>query len=154
MVYSTSRCPHCNNVVRKQQNPVKEIGNPFEKCPYCDQIYTNSYKEEWITKSPLKRFLFFIGNGCILRAFVIPAGLIGLLCSITAAINPGLLAGFYLISSISWLVAGYFIHKDLNKNKIKESLARTQDKNYLELLKNSGYKIYPIRSCSKRKCKK
>lgn len=143
MVYSTSKCPHCKNIVRKQTNPVKEIGNPFEKCPYCGQFYKNSYKEEWISKSPLKRFLFFISNGCLARAFVIPLILVGL-CSAGGAVNPGLLAGFYFLGFISWLIAGYFIHKNSNESKIKESLKRTQDKSYLELLKNSGYKIYPI----------
>ena len=123
MVYSTSRCPHCKNIVRKQTNPVKEIGNPFEKCPYCGQFYKNSYKEEWITKSPLKRFLFFISNGCLARAFVIPLILVGL-CSAGGAVNPGLLAGFYFLGFISWLIAGYFIHKNSNESKIKESLKK------------------------------
>jgi len=136
MVYSTSRCPHCNNIVGKQTNPVNEIANPFEQCPYCGLIYRNTYKEEWITKSPLKRFLFFIGNGCLARAFIIPMVLV---------VIPIFGLVLYLIGFISWLVAGYFIHKSSNESQIKESLQRTQDENYLEILKKAGYKIYPVK---------
>lgn len=54
MVYSTSRCPKCGQIIRRQTNPVHKIGSPFERCRYCGSIYLNSYKEEWITKSPVK----------------------------------------------------------------------------------------------------
>ena len=60
MVYSTSRCPKCGEIIKKQKNPSYEIGNPFEQCRHCGAIYLNNYKEEWITKSPLQRFFFFI----------------------------------------------------------------------------------------------
>ena len=43
------------------------------------------------------------------------------------------------------------MHKESNEPKIKESLKRTQDKNYLELLKAAGYKIYPIKDCTNNK---
>lgn len=144
MVYCTYRCPHCNNIVGKQTNPVDKIGNPFDLCPYCGQVYKSSNKEEWLTKSPFKRLWFFIGRGCFARAIVIPFFLVfGL--GLSVGINSSLLQYIYFFSFISYLVAGYFVHKNLNELNIKESLERTQDKSYLDLLKRSGYKIYPIK---------
>ena len=72
MIYSTSRCPSCGQVIRKQTNPVNEIGIPFERCYHCGTVYRNSYKEEWITKSPIKRVFFFLQSYVWARAFMLP----------------------------------------------------------------------------------
>ena len=78
MIYSTSKCPSCGKIIRRQTNPVHKIGNPFEHCRHCGNIYINSYKEEWITKSPIKRFFFFLQIYVWARAFLMPLLLIGI----------------------------------------------------------------------------
>lgn len=143
MIYSTSICPHCKNIISQKTNPVKEIANPFEKCPLCGEIYKNSYKEEWITKSPLKRFLFFIQGPVWARALIIPL----LCCSLflqsleTSVIWLIWLCGFFI-----WITLAWFFYRNKFQESIETSLERTKNKDYLELLVKSGYKIYPITS--------
>ena len=143
MVYSTSRCPSCGQVIRRQTNPVKEIGIPFERCRHCGATYINSYKEEWITKSPFKRFFFFIQAGVLARAFLIPA----LILSIPMAawdMSAEALRVLWPIMSAAWIICGYFVHKKSENDDIIKSLERTKDTEYLNLLRKAGYKIYPI----------
>ena len=139
MVYSTSRCPACKKIVGKETNPSYKIGNPFEKCPWCGKVYRNQFKEEWITKSPLKRFFFFLQIGVWARAFLIPF----IALSVLGA-SPDTLWTLLPLASIWWIIGGYFFHKRRNKKHIEESLIRTQDAEYLKLLKASGYTIYPV----------
>ena len=145
MVYSTSRCPSCGQVIRKQTNPVHEIGIPFERCRYCGTTYKNSYKEEWITKSPIRRFFFFIQSGVWARAFMLPMLLV---MFPVAAFDLDIEAVWILwpILSFAWLVGGYFIHKKAEQEDIDASIERTKDAKYLNLLKQAGYTIYPIDS--------
>ena len=44
----------------------------------------------------------------------------------------------------AWLIMGYFVHKNANKADIKDSLARTRDPEYVNLLVKAGYRIYPV----------
>lgn len=143
MVYSTSKCPKCGEIIRQQTNPVKEIGNPFERCRHCGNIYLNSYKEEWITKSPIKRFFFFLQGYVWARAILIPF----LLMAIPIAIFDMDVEVMKILSPIFsaiWLIVGYFVHKNASKEDIEASLRRTNDLKYVNLLKKAGYKIYPI----------
>ena len=144
MVYSTSRCPSCGKIIKRQTNPVHEIGIPFECCHWCGKTYLNSYKEEWITKSPFKRFFFFLQSGVWARAFLIPPLMFVLLLSMIE-FNVNILWISWPILSICWLTIGYFIHKKANQKDIFESIERTKNSVYLDLLKNAGYKIYPIK---------
>lgn len=143
MVYSTLRCPNCGQVIRKQTNPVKKIDVPFERCYFCGTTYRNSYKEEWITKSPVKRFLFFLQAGVWARAFAIPAILLAI-PMLAFDIDTLIVCTLWLILSSVWLIAGYFIHKNAAQYDISLSLDRTKDPEYINVLKQSGYKIYPI----------
>ena len=150
MIYSTSRCPSCGQVIRKQTNPVNEIGIPFERCYHCGTVYRNSYKEEWITKSPIKRVFFFLQSYVWARAFMLPM----LLVMIPVAafdLETEFVWILWPILSLAWLVGGYFVHKKAEREDILKSVERTSDAEYLNLLKEAGYKIYPIeeeyRSC-------
>ena len=143
MVYSTSRCPSCGKVIKRQTNPVHEIGDPFERCRWCGKNYLNSYKEEWITKSPFKRFFFFLQAGVWARAFLVPPLVFALLLSFLE-IGVDILRIIWPIASIAWVVAGYFIHKKASQDDIYASVERTNNPVYLSLLQKAGYKIYPI----------
>ena len=147
MVYSTSRCPSCGKVIKRQTNPVHEIGDPFERCRWCGKTYLNSYKEEWITKSPFKRFFFFLQAGVWARAFLVPPLVFALLLSFLE-IGVDILRIIWPIASIAWVVAGYFIHKKASQDDINASIERTNNPVYLSLLKKAGYKIYPIQGYS------
>lgn len=143
MVYSTSRCPSCGKVIRRQTNPVHEVGDPFERCQWCGTIYRNSYKEEWITKSPLKRFFFFLQAGVWARAFIVP---ILLLIIPMSAFDMSAEAVWVIwpVLGIAWLVMGYFVHKKSERDDILKSVERTKDPEYIKILKKAGYTIYPI----------
>lgn len=141
MVYSTSRCPHCGQVIKRQTNPVHEIGSPFEHCSCCGSAYLNAYKEEWITKSPVKRFFFFlqiyVWARAILLPFLLMAGLVAIF-----DMDSNILPIICPILSVVWLTVGYFIHKKANREEIAASLQRTNDASYVSLLKRAGYKVY------------
>lgn len=141
MVYSTSKCPSCGRIIRTQTNPVKVIDIPFERCRYCGSIYLNSYKEEWITKSPFRRFFFFLPQGVWARAIGIPM-LILLIPLAAFDLNEDILLVLWPILSLAWLICGYFLHKKVAQDAIAESLERTKDPKYLNLLKQAGYNIY------------
>ena len=147
MVYSTSRCPSCGKVIKRQTNPVHEIGDPFERCRWCGKTYLNSYKEEWITKSPFKRFFFFLQAGVWARAFLVPPLVFALFLSFLE-IGVDILRIIWPIASIAWVVAGYFIHKKASQDDVNASIERTNNPVYLSLLKKAGYKIYPIQGYS------
>ena len=142
MVYSTSRCPHCKNIVKQQTNPLKEIACPLETCPYCKKPYLNKYKEEWITKSPFKRHLFFIQNGTWARALILPMLIAALIGGTTLSLTAAWVV--YFIGSISWFIAGYCINKNKSQMAIRESLKRTESAEYVSFLKNAKYIIYNI----------
>lgn len=143
MVYSTSRCPSCKQVIRRQTNPIKEIAVPFEKCRHCGTTYLNSYKEEWITKSPFSRFFFFLQAGVWARAFIVPV-LVLIIPMSVFDLSADDIWVIWPILSLTWLIGGYFIHKKAEKGNIAASLERTKDSNYLNILKQAGYTIYPI----------
>lgn len=143
MVYSTSRCPTCGQVIRRQTNPVKEIGIPFERCRHCGTTYLNSYKEEWITKSPFSRFFFFLQAGVWARAIMLP--MLILFIPIAAFdLSTDVVWALWPILSLVWLIGGYSIHKKAEQEDIAASLERTKDPKYVDLLKQAGYAIYPI----------
>ena len=143
MVYSTSRCPSCGQVIRRQTNPVKEIGVPFERCRYCGSTYLNSYKEEWITKSPFSRFFFFLQAGVWARAFLLP--MLILIIPIAAFDwDTDIVFALWPFLSLAWLIGGYFVHRKAEQDDIAASIERTKDPKYVSLLKKAGYSIYPI----------
>ena len=141
MIYSTSTCPYCKNVVKKETNPCMKIANPFEKCPWCGGVYKNSLKKEWITFSPVQRFFYFINKGVWARGI-----LLSLLSLLSVGKTHALISMliFFLCLSI-YMFLGWLLHKNLSEEAIKQSIERTRDCDYVELLKNSGYKIYTIK---------
>ena len=141
MVYSFSKCPSCHKVINTQTNPVHTIDIPFEQCPFCGVRYLNPYKEEWITKSPTKRFFFFLTGGVWARAIVVPILLVTIISLV------GDVEGIFFVApilSIIWLIVGYLLRKNLLNDDIRESLIRTNNPEYLKSLKVAGYSIYPI----------
>ena len=142
MIYSTSKCPYCKGLLNYQTNPEKTIANPFEKCPHCGQIYKNSYKEEWLTKSPFRRFLFLIDNTYTRLGIIVSIIFAVLITYLTNNNSYGLpitFIGYFIL-----VIIGYHTTKKDCQTIINESLKRTEVKEYVKLLINSGYKIYPI----------
>lgn len=145
MVYSTSRCPHCNNIVNRQTNPTKELANPFEKCPWCGKFYKNSYKNEWLTMSPAKRFFYYIQTGVWARGFLVSM-LIGFLFSnTTTGDTSSLFTIIWLTGFLIYMVIGWFVHRNASQTDVRQSLKRTRSYEYVELLRSAGYRVYPIK---------
>lgn len=145
MIYSITKCPHCGKTERRT-NPSQEIGMPFEICSNCKNIRINPYKEEWITKSPMKRNLFFIQNGVYARAIVVPLITLSILgaSGVLGDMEGSTVFIILFILAVTWLIVGYFVHKNAAKESIAESLERTDDVLYLCALKKAGYTIYPL----------
>lgn len=143
MVYSTSKCPTCGQVLKRQTNPVHKIGSPFRRCPHCGNTYLDSYEEEWITKSPARRIFYFIQDGVWARALAIPFLIVALVLAVFD-LSSDVFFPIWLVFALAWLIGGYFAHKKLEKKDIEASLERTKDPEYLELLKKAGYTIYPL----------
>ena len=151
-VHVTTKCPHCNGIYRyRESNPCYLVKSPFVSCRYCGGIFIDSYRAEWITKSPLKRRFFFIGNGTWARALMLPliisiavfGFLLGAMLGIEDAVY---LIPFGFIGTPIWLAWEASRAKKLFKKDIEESIARTKDPEYVKILKQAGYKIYPFDS--------
>lgn len=143
MEYVTVKCPYCGQILGQMVNPVKTVASPFEQCRYCEKIYVNYYKEEWITKSPLKRFFFFLQSGTWCRAIMLPMVVWGpLLGGFAGSVE--LMLAAWGVSFVLWLVIAYFLRKKAAEDSIVASIVRTQDEKYVQMLKNFGFKIYPI----------
>ena len=151
MIYVTTRCPHCNYLYRNRQgNPTHLIDSPFVSCPRCGKFFVDSYREEWITKSPMKRCFFFIGNGTWARALLLPlaisaivfGGICGALLGIEDLVM--LIPVSAIVGTPIWLVWESQRVKRLFKEDIKASIIRTKDEENVELLKKAGYTIYPL----------
>ena len=142
MTYVYTRCPHCG-FTRRQVNPPHLIGSPFTRCVSCGKYYEDSYCEEWIMKSPLKRHWFFVQNGTWARAIMLPAVILAPLFGAVFDL-PELIFPLWLIFCITWFICGYLFYKKRFQKDIEASLERTKDPQYVELLKKVGYKIYPL----------
>ena len=149
-VHVTTKCPHCNGIYRyRESNPCFLIKSPFVSCQHCGEIFIDSYREEWITKSPLKRKLFFIGNGTWARALLLPFFISVCIFGIFFVGMLGIEEAAYLIplgfiGTPIWLVWEASRAKKIFEKDIEESIARTKDPEYVKILKQAGYKIYPL----------
>lgn len=139
MTYHTLKCPHCKNIVGRGTGSPSYIGNPFRKCPWCGGIYVDSFTREWVTKSPYKRKTFLFSkplSWAILSAFLI-AGLFSQL-----NVLAGLIAG--VLCAVLIFILSIFVRKCSIQEMIDESIERTKSAKYVALLKQTGFKIYPI----------
>ncbi len=143
MIYSTLRCPSCNKIVKERTNPEQVLGSPFEHCSWCGFTYLDPYKEEWITKSPVKRFLYILNPYVWARAFLIPMFLLMIPFIVFNMSNETFFI-IWPILSTSWLIGGYFLYRKSEQKNIISSLERTNDAEYLKSLKDVGYRIYPL----------
>lgn len=147
MIYSKSYCPYCKAVIDRCTNPTNEIAVPFERCRFCKRIYLNSRKEEWITKSPFRRFMYFIPSGVWARAIMLSLlFFLPLMCLLSVFFDmSSLLIGILcLCHFLLYMVGAYFVRANYAKESIELSLKRTSDENYLKLLEQAGYTIYPL----------
>ena len=142
MTYHTLKCPNCKKIVNRATGSPSYIGNPFRKCPWCGGVYVDSFTQEWATKSPFQRTKFLIDKplaGAFLSIIVI-AGLFAM-----AKLN------FLIALSVGIVVAGFvfagwtFVRKTFIQDMIDKSIERTKSAKYVELLKQAGFKIYPIK---------
>lgn len=142
MTYHTLKCPHCKNIVNRTTGSPSYIGNPFRKCPWCGGNYVDSFTQEWATKSPFQRTKFLVDvplAGSFL-SFIVIAGLLAVAKShiLVALIVGVVVAGLIFVGWTSF-------RKPSIQKMIAESIERTKSAAYVELLKQAGFKIYPIK---------
>ena len=141
MTYHTLKCPHCKNIVNRAKGSPSYIGNPFRKCPWCGGVYVDSFTQEWATKSPFQRTKFLIDKP-LSGAFLSIIAIAGLLAMAEVDILIALIVG--IVGAVLIFVGWTFARKSSIQEMIDKSIERTKGAKYVELLKQAGFKIYPI----------
>ena len=141
MTYHTLRCPHCAGIVNRATGTPSYIGNPFRKCPWCGGVYIDSFTKEWATKSPFQRTKFLIDKP-LAGAFLSIIAIAGLLAM--AEVNPLIALIVGIAVAVLIFVGWTFARKPSIQEMIDKSIERTKSAKYVELLKQAGFKIYPI----------
>ena len=141
MTYHTLKCPHCKKIVNRATGSPSYIGNPFRKCPWCGGVYVDSFTQEWATKSPFQRIIFLIDKP-LAAAFLSSIAIAGLLAMAEAHILVALIVG--VVGAALIFIGLTFARKSSIQEMIDESIERTKSANYIKLLKQAGFKIYPI----------
>ena len=142
MTYHTLKCPHCKNIVNRATGSPSYIGNPFRECPWCGGIYVDSFTQEWATKSPFQRTKFLIDKP-LAGAFLSIIAIAGLLAMAEVYILVALIVG--IVGAVLIFIGGTFARKSSIQEMIDKSIERTKSVKYVELLKQAGFKIYPIK---------
>lgn len=142
MTYHTLKCPHCKNIVNRATGSPSYIGNPFRKCPWCGGIYVDSFAQEWATKSPFQRTKFLIDKPLV-GAFLSIIAIAGLLAMAEVYILVALIVG--IVGAVLIFIGWTFARKSSIQEMIDKSIERTKSAKYVELLKQAGFKIYPIK---------
>lgn len=142
MTYHTLKCPHCKNIVNRATGSPSYIGNPFRKCPWCGGIYVDSFTQEWATKSPFQRIKFLIDKP-LAGAFLSIIAIAGLLAMAEVHILVALIVG--IVCAVLVFIGWTFARKSSIQEMIDKSIERTKSGKYVELLKQAGFKIYPIK---------
>ena len=142
MTYHTLKCPHCKNIVNRATGSPSYIGNPFRKCPWCGGVYVDSFTQEWATKSPFQRTKFLIDKP-LAGSFLSFIAIAGLLTMAEAHILVAFIVG--IIGAGLIFVGWTFARKSSIQEMIDKSIERTKNVKYVELLKQAGFKIYPIK---------
>ena len=142
MTYHTLKCPHCKNIVNCATGSPSYIGNPFRKCPWYGGVYVDSFTQEWATKSPFQRTKFLIDKP-LAGSFLSFIALAGLLAMAEAHILVAFIVG--IIGAGLIFVGWTFARKSSIQEIVDKSIERTKSAKYVELLKQAGFKIYPIK---------
>ena len=142
MTYHTLKCPHCKNIVNRATGSPSYIGNPFRKCPWCGGVYVDSFTQEWATKSPFQRTKFLIDKP-LAGAFLSIIAIAGILVMAKANILVALIVG--VVSAVLIFIGLMYARKSFIQEMIDNSIERTKSAKYVELLKQAGFKIYPIK---------
>ena len=142
MTYHTLKCPHCKNIVNRATGSPSYIGNPFRKCPWCGGVYVDSFTQEWATKSPFQRTKFLIDKP-FAAAFLSIIAIAGLLARAEVYILVALIVG--IVGAVLIFIGCTFARKSSIQEMIDKSIERTKSAKYVELLKQAGFKIYPIK---------
>lgn len=142
MTYHTLKCPHCKNIVNRATGSPDYIGNPFRKCPWCGGVFVDSFTQEWATKSPFQRTKFLIDKP-LAGAFLSIIAIAGLLAMAKAHILVALIVG--IVGAVLIFIGWTYARKSSVKELVDKSIERTKSATYVKLLKQAGFKIYPIK---------
>ena len=142
MTHHIIKCPHCGKTIECASGSLDRIGSPFRQCPYCRGICEDLNTKEWITRTPEQRRMLIISKPfafALLSSFFIG----GFVLVITNNFVTALITA--VISFIIIFILGILIFKAYIKESVDNSLQRTKSASYVQLLKKTGYHIYPIK---------
>ena len=149
MTYDNQFCPHCHKSIGRVTGRPDNIGNPLKICPHCGRIIVDKFTREWVNKSPLERFFFFVKFPLTVAfiSFIALAGILMLIAgeSLGNVELIGIICGSFACAICLFIIL-YRKHKSDTKSIIAESLKRTQSARYVKLLQKAHLEIYPIKS--------
>ena len=144
--YRYLKCPHCHKNLGMVKS-TNDLGNPFKQCPSCRGTYIDPNTSEWVTKSPFQRFMFFLTIPLTIAVAVLAVGaVISIIISSFAGGNTAFIIGLCvsLVIAIGLFVLLFIKRKSNQQEAIKKSLERTKSESYVNELKKTRLKFYPI----------
>ena len=130
MTYQKS-CPNCHMIVKGGHGaPMKRLGTPIARCEFCGYTYLDNDILEWSVIPVYRKIGFCFAN----NRWAIIMGAMAL----------GMLAQSFTLMCILAIIAiggctAYALHK--GKQFMPESVIRSNDALYIQLLIKSGYEV-------------
>ena len=134
---SFTECPYCHRIAKDRGSVIsKEIGSPLVTCKNCNRLVTDNNMYEWGVIPIESKISFYLL--CNYRfAFLWLASLLPL----SIMINDSFLLGLFLMIVFEAITcqALYFYVIENNSHKIKESINRSNDMDYIGQLIELNY---------------
>ena len=130
MTYQKS-CPNCRMVVRGGHGaPMKRLGAPIVKCGFCGYEYIDNDILEWSIVPLYRKIGFCFANNR--WAIILLSAMIGMFAQ-----SVELMLSLALVATVGCIV--YAFHK--GRNSLQESINRTSNVYYVQVLIKSGYEV-------------
>ena len=139
MQYITRECPHCGYTFERLKPNYIALGNPYKKCPVCNNYVIFNNFNEWEIMSFWKKFKYIWAIFWSILTRILMKIVVGLIVIVILS-NYLEIFNILLESNIKFLfIAGIILYEfikwiKLGKNAINESKKRTQDEEYLNKL--------------------
>lgn len=153
MIYTTTKCPHCGYRTRNMESGVSrvELGQTLFCCPKCNTLIMDTINTEYefMTNRERKKWAttYLITTETIRGIFLLTMGIMFLIAEIISGVSEWgfgiifalLFGGGLIVWSIEKFISiGKAKTLHIGEQLIYESLLRTSNKKYVELLQ-SGY---------------
>ena len=149
MKYITTKCRHCGYATRSHESgvPAVQIGQPIIKCPVCGNLIFDSIATEYefMTDNEREKFSSENAEGKAIAAnlFFIILGAIMLIAFCASGESGGIFTGLFAggLSIAMGIIQikrnSNMVNEKIIEQAVYESLKRTENKEYVEFLKNA-----------------